>query len=105
LEVIPVAKGMERKNPFPFVGHSVFAISETPVALGPWRAGCPTEPSMSEPKKQWNNYGCGHSADVENITLINNIIADSDCKFKDELVAWFDDRMDVAMSALWGVVP
>ena len=58
-----------------------------------------------DPKKQWNNYGCSHSADVENIVLIRGLIEDSDSKFKDELVAWFDDRMDVLMSALWGVVP
>jgi hypothetical protein len=60
---------------------------------------------QTRPQKQWNNYGCSHSADVENIVLIRGLIEDSDSKFKDELVAWFDDRMDVLMSALWGVVP
>jgi hypothetical protein len=60
---------------------------------------------MTEPGRKRNNYGCGHSADVENITLIRGLIADSDSEFADELLAWFDDRMEVAMSELWGVVP
>jgi hypothetical protein len=32
---VPVASGWSAKTLFPFVGHSVFAISKTPVALGP----------------------------------------------------------------------
>jgi hypothetical protein len=60
---------------------------------------------MTEAKKQWNNYRCSHSADVENIVLITNIIRDSDCEFRDELLGWFDDRMDLLMSVLWEAGP
>jgi hypothetical protein len=56
---------------------------------------------MTEPRKQWNNYRCSHRDDVENIILITNIIADSNSEFRDELLGWFDDRMDLLMSVLW----